>query len=365
MDRPKRLLALDGGGIRGVIAAEVLVKMEEILRKLNPRWDCLGKYFDFIGGTSTGAILAAGLAKGMQARDLLDFYVKKGPQVFKRSMCSKIPLIGRLWTKYQAGPLEKELRDIFVDSDSQPLTLGFSDPKSLVMIVSKNASSGDTWFFVNARDSRFYQANAKLPLWQVIRASSAAPTFFPPRTIKVNNESHEFIDGGMSSYNNPAFQLFVEATQPEYGIGWATGETNMLLVSVGTGFRSEKIPYPKAQNFNALNWAPYAIGSFMDSANLQQNILMQLMSRRPPDRKTGAGTDYISEHFQPLLTYHRYTISFTRKRFEKLGLADIDVDKVQAMDCIDQIPNLQRIGQAIAREQVDEDDFKGFLHEAK
>jgi patatin-like phospholipase/acyl hydrolase len=113
MDRPKRLLALDGGGIRGVIAAEVLTKIEEILITEDSPWECLGDYFDFIGGTSTGAILAAGLAKGMKARDLLDFYVKKGPQVFKRSMCSKIPLIGRLWTKYEAGPLERELQDIF------------------------------------------------------------------------------------------------------------------------------------------------------------------------------------------------------------------------------------------------------------
>ena len=76
MDRPKRLLALDGGGIRGVIAAEVLTKIEELLITENSPWECLGDYFDFIGGTSTGAILAAGLAKGMKARDLLDFYVK-------------------------------------------------------------------------------------------------------------------------------------------------------------------------------------------------------------------------------------------------------------------------------------------------
>jgi hypothetical protein len=86
------------------------------------------------------------------------------------------------------------------------------------------------------------------------------------------------------------------------------------------------------------------------------------MSQRPPDRKSGSGTDYISEQFKPLLTYNRYTISFTRKRFEKLGLTGIDVDKVQAMDCIDQIPALRRIGQAIAQEQVQEDDFKDFLH---
>ena len=362
MDRPKRLLSLDGGGIRGIIAAEVLIKIEDILVTGDSPWECLGDYFDFIGGTSTGAILAAGLAKGMKARELRDFYVRKGPQVFKRSIWSKIPLIGLLWTKYVAGPLEKELREIFSDSDKNPLTLGFAERKSLVMIVSKNASTGDTWFFVNAEGSKFYKSNAALPLWQVIRASSAAPTYFPPRTIHIGGTPNEFIDGGMSSYNNPSFQLFVEATQPDYGIAWKPGEKNMLLVSVGTGFRSEKIPYPRARSYKALNWAPYSIGSFMDSANLQQNILMQLMSQKQSQKNSGTPAEYMSAFFTPSLTYRRYTTSFTRERFKRLGLADIDVDKVQAMDCIDQIPALQRIGQAVAKEQVHADDFKDFLH---
>jgi len=361
MSRPKRLLSLDGGGIRGVIAAEVLIRIEEILLAYNSRWQCLGDYFDFIGGTSTGAILAAGLARGMKVKDLLNFYVERGPRVFKQSMFSKIPLVGRLWTKYEAGPLEKELQNIFSDSASRPLLLGSPELKSLLMIVSKNATTGDTWFFVNSKNNKFAQDNAALPLWQIIRASSAAPTYFPPRNLHVGKTSNEFIDGGMSSYNNPSFQLFLEATQPAYGIGWTPGEQNILLISVGTGFSSEKIPYPKARGYKALNWAPYAIGSFMDSANLQQNILMQLMSQRRPDKKTESTTDFISDHFKSLLTYHRYTISFSRERFKRLGLDDINVDKVQALDCIDQIPALQRIGQAIAREQVDQNDFEGFL----
>jgi hypothetical protein len=362
MDRPKRLLSIDGGGIRGIIAAEVLVRMEKILLAHNSDWKCLGDYFDFIGGTSTGAILAAGLAKGMKAEELLDFYVNKGRQVFKRSWRSKIPLAGRLWTKYEAGPLEKELQSIFRDSDGKPLKLGSSELKSLVMIVAQNASEGNTYFFVNAEDGHFYQDNKDLPFWQVIRASSAAPTYFPPRTIQINNKSQEFIDGGMSSYNNPSFQLFRESTQSDYGVGYPPGEKNMLLISVGTGYRIEKVPYPEARNYKALDWAPYAIGSFMDSANLQQNILMRLMSQRGPDRRSGIQPDYLSTFFKPLLTYHRYTISFNKDRFDELGLGDIDVKNVQAMDCIDQIPALQRIGQAIADEQVQEADFKDFLH---
>ena len=361
MERPKRLLSIDGGGIRGVIAAEVLVKIEKILLSLNPGWKCLGDYFDFIGGTSTGAILAAGLAKGMKAGELLDFYVKKGPLVFKRSMLSKIPLVGRLWTKYEAGPLEKELRGIFSYSGSRSIRLDFPEKRSLLMMVSKNATSGDTWFFVNAEHSKFYKKNAELPLWQLIRASSAAPTYFPPQTLRVDDKRYEFIDGGMSSYNNPSFQLFLEATQPGYGIGWPTGENDILLISVGTGFSSEKISYPKAQRFNALNWAPYAIDAIMDSANLQQNTLMHLMSGHSSKADADDISRYIPKGFTPMLTYHRYTVSFTEKRFRELGLGDIAPTKVQAIDCVDQIPALRRIGRAIAREQVHREDFDGFL----
>lgn len=361
MDRPKRLLSIDGGGIRGIIAAEVLVRMEDILLAKNRGWKCLGDYFDFVGGTSTGSILAAGLAKGMTARDLLEFYVKKGPQVFKRSILGKIPLIGRLWTKYEAGPLEQELRNVFADANANPLRLGFPEKKSLLMIVTKNATTGDTWFFVNEKNSKFFQSNAGLPLWQLIRASSAAPTYFPPRRLHVGKKAYEFVDGGMSSYNNPSFQLFMEATQPSYGIGWQTGADDLLLISVGTGFSYGQIRYPKARRYNALNWAPYAVDAIMDSANLQQNSLMRLVSGNESGSYSDGISRYIPKGFKPLLTYHRYTISFTERRFKKLKLEDIDVAKVQAIDCIDQIPALQRIGKAIAREQVHAADFEGFL----
>jgi patatin-like phospholipase/acyl hydrolase len=71
MTEVKRLLSIDGGGIRGVMAAEILVQIEDALRAYNPRWQCLADFFHLIGGTSTGSILAAGLAKGMSARELL------------------------------------------------------------------------------------------------------------------------------------------------------------------------------------------------------------------------------------------------------------------------------------------------------
>ena len=79
--RPRKLLALDGGGIRGVLTLQVLIRMEEILAEASGQGEDfrLCNFFDYIGGTSTGAIIAAGLARGMSTRDLSDFYMKTGP----------------------------------------------------------------------------------------------------------------------------------------------------------------------------------------------------------------------------------------------------------------------------------------------
>jgi predicted acylesterase/phospholipase RssA len=86
----RKLLAIDGGGIRGVLALEILGKVEAELRdKMGNKDLRLADYFDFIGGTSTGAIVAAGLAKGMQVQEILDFYIRCGADMFTRAIFLK------------------------------------------------------------------------------------------------------------------------------------------------------------------------------------------------------------------------------------------------------------------------------------
>ena len=198
-------------------------------------------------------------------------------------------------------------------------------------------------------------------------------------TVKTRGKKHnyEFIDGGMSMFNNPSFQLFVESTQPKYRIGWKTGADNLLLVSIGTGFSSNLIPFERAKRHTLLNWAPYAIGTLMEDANVQQNFIMGLIGQTPPDlqrlmdnelenlsipscsglQDTSAGT------FPSLLTYHRYTTVFSEARFRQLQLDTITPAQVATMDAVDQIQTLRDIGQAIAREQVRAEYFDNFRHE--
>src|SRR4051794_28713523 len=107
--RQRKLLAIDGGGIRGVLALEILGKVEAKLRdKMGDKTLRLGDYFDFIGGTSTGAIVAAGLAKGMQVQEILDFYIRCGADIFTRA-----GLVQRLRYSYEDEPLAAKLREVF------------------------------------------------------------------------------------------------------------------------------------------------------------------------------------------------------------------------------------------------------------
>lgn len=214
-NRPRRLLSIDGGGLLGLIPAEALIQIEQQLDQLTGKSEPLCNRFDLIGGTSTGAILVAGLAMGKSATELRDFYLQFGDDIFKKSF---LPV--RFWHNYPSGPLEKHLKDVLGEST----TLGSEKLRTQILIVTKNATLGNDWFFTNNPKNKFFPQNSKLPLWQVVRASIAAPTYFPPQAISVPDEAgkaqtYEFLDGGVSSYNNPSLQVFLEATIPEYGHG--------------------------------------------------------------------------------------------------------------------------------------------------
>lgn len=375
IDGPHRLLAIDGGGLAGLIPAECLIAIESQLDQLTGTQKPLCERFDLIGGTSTGAILAAGLALGLKASDLRDFYLKYGHEIFTKSWPP-----ARMWHKYPSSPLEKHLKEVLGKSTA----LGSEELRTQIMIVSKNATIGSDWFFSNNPKSKFFKNNAKLPLWQIVRASSAAPTYFPPETLNVTDENgkkqkYDFIDGGVSSYNNPALQVFLEATVPEYGNGWPMGTDKLMLISLGTGFSSVTIPPGKAGSYWELQWAKYLIKELMNEANLQQNILMHLIGQRPvgvqsatkelvssgaasgiPDK---SALDRVSAGLgeQKLVTYQRVTVGLTQQRLEELGLHDVDAARLAEMDAADQIPNFQRLGAAVAKEQVHMEVLKSFF----
>jgi len=372
----KRLLSIDGGGLCGLIPAGCLIRMESQLNQLTGTQLPLGKRFDLIGGTSTGAILAAGLSLGLPATQLRDFYLQYGKEIF-----TKVFFTSQLWHKYPSGPLEDRLKQVF----GEATTLGGPSLLTNLMVVTKNVTQGSTWFFTNNPSSRFFKNNKDLPLWQVVRASTAAPTYFPPQPIVVPDDQgraqqYEFVDGGVSSFNNPALQLFLEATEPSYNFGWPAGVDKLLLISLGTGYNSVTVPPGKADGYTLLNWAGYLIKGLMNDMNLQQNVMMQLIGQRPTTAmpsaaeemhsaavEVGAPSESIVNRMSEwlgatkLVTYQRMTASLTRQRLDALGLKDIDPAKVREMDAVDQIDNMRRVGEKVAEEQVHMDLVRNFF----
>src|SRR5579872_4675294 len=242
--RPRKLLALDGGGIRGILTLEVLASMESLLAQATGQGSDfrLCDFFDYIAGTSTGAIIAAGLACGMSTRELLTFYQQTGPAMF-----DKAHLLQRIKNLYKSEPLADELRRTFSKVENgkpRDRTLAPEDLCCLFLAVTRNVTTDSPWPISSNPFARYNHrgrkdCNLQIPLWQLVRASTAAPIFFPPEVLQWDPDdpakTFVFVDGGVTPYNNPAFLLFRMATLAPYKLGWETGEQNLLLISVGTG----------------------------------------------------------------------------------------------------------------------------------
>ena len=152
-------------------------------------------------------------------------------------MFAKSRFLLRLWHKYDSTPLAKMLQKKF----GADTTLGSEKLQTLLMLVLRNATTDSPWPICNNPDAHYNKpltrpgCNLKFPLWQLVRASTAAPVYFPAEKIVIDGKEHLFVDGGVTMYNNPAFQLFLMATVEPYNLSWPTGQENMLVASVGTG----------------------------------------------------------------------------------------------------------------------------------
>lgn len=362
---PYKLLALDGGGIRGLMTLEVLAKIEATLREALGRDESfvLADYFDYIGGTSTGAIIGTALSLGWSVAKIQSFYRECGETMFDKAFLG--PLARTFIYKYGDEKLSAKLKEVF----GEHTTFGSEDLKTLLMLVMRNVNTDSPWPLSNNPNAKFNDpklpdGNLKLPLWQLVRASTAAPTFFPPEVVQLGNREFIFVDGGVTPYNNPAFQLFLMATLEPYKLMWPVGEDNMLLVSVGTGLTPNMDPELKASKMRTIYNATTIPGALMLAAQYQQDLLCRTLGKclcgDIIDTEVGDLMDTKGPLESKLFTYVRYNSELTREGLDKLGLDDIKPEEVQQMDSVQHMPELERIGQAIAK-KVKPEHFAKFL----
>lgn len=357
---PKKLLALDGGGIRGIVTIEVLAQIEAMLRRETEQPELrLADYFDYIAGTSTGAIIAAALAIGLETSELRTFYEECGEAMFLRE-----PLWRRFTShKYQSRALSAKLQELFGHST----TLGSNSLRTLLMMVMRNATTDTPWVVSNNRFAKFNdpqlpECNLRLPLWQLVRASAAAPAYFEPQRIRLADRPFLFVDGGITAHNNPAFQLFLMATLAPYRLCWPTGERRMLLVSVGTGHTPT--PPPSDRGLNLLNQARLVPAALMSAARREQDRLCRIfgccLEGDPLNAEMGNLHGVPAPGGEKMFTYLRYDAELNRQRLAQLGLAHVNPDRLGRLDAVEQVAALRRLGRDLAT-RVNAEHYRGFL----
>ena len=246
-----RVLSIDGGGIRGIIPAKVLIKVEALIKEYSNDPNAkIGDYFDLIAGTSTGGVLSALCLcpdeKGSEhpkynAEDILEVYTKHGKQIFSRSVVAKyLDYFGLFSPIYQKDYLEKILKEYLGDCRLTDLTRP-------CLIPAYDIEHGKAVFFnkMNVKSG----SQQDLFVRDIIRATTAAPTYFPIAKLKNKKSENTFVDGGILA-NNPALSAFVEATK----FPCEPLHQDILILSLGTGAKNRKYSPKDANHWGRLGW---------------------------------------------------------------------------------------------------------------
>jgi uncharacterized protein len=379
--RPRRVLTLDGGGIRGLLTLGVLVELERQLGKKcwkqyegneGPDDFRLFQFFDVIGGTSTGAIIAAGLARGMSVAKLVSFYQDFGVKAF-----TKRTWYERWKSLYDNGELQAKLQDEF----GSATTLEPEHLKCLLLVVTRNQTTDSAWPILTNPWAKYNDRNRKdcnlrIPLWQIVRASTAAPVYFPPEVIAWDKDNPAkqfvFVDGGTTAYNNPAFLAYRMLVEPAYKLEWPKGERNLLIVSVGTGSAPALGQTVDDPERNVAYAAKQTLDALMNQAAFDQDVNCRIVGRCVDgphvDREVG---DLIPRDGDgnaiPLTTdlgraflYARYDALLTKDGLSDLKCGDINPAHVSMLDSVEYMNELDRVGCAVGA-RVDVEKFGPFL----
>jgi uncharacterized protein len=362
---PKRILSLDGGGVRGAMTIAFLERLEKVVQQIEGRPTLLCDWFDIIGGTSTGAIIAGALALGYRAADIHKFYLKLGPNVFRRSFWR----IAGLRAKFDARNLMKELETII-----GARTLDAEDLRTGLCIVTKRLDTGSAWIVMNNPRSRFWDTpadqsfigNRHFPLTSLLRASTAAPHYFDPQIISIvpGMESGLFVDGGVSPHNNPVLYLFMVSALPSFGLSWPMGTDKLTIVSLGTGSFRPQLRLEDVPRLRTLGIAVHALAAQISDAQQLVMTLMSWFGECPThwiiNSEMGDLGSVSSPFGRPLFRFLRYDVPLEREWLAReLGVQvdEATVRKYRRMDAPENIPAIYDLAVQAAEKQMCREHF--------
>ncbi len=293
---PKRILAIDGGGVRGVIPAVALAALEA---SVGGR---VRDHFDFVAGTSTGALIAAAVAAGVPAQRIVELYVDRAPPLFRKVLAISTLRRILLGHMYDTRRLHRLIRAELADQGAADWTL--NDAPCDILVTAKGLTDGHQWYFVKDQPGRNSCRTGGLSLAHCLTASAAAPTFFAPWPVKDLEARGPMVDGGTGVAGNPVYQACVEA----FGFTDGYDPADAIVISLGTGqFLERKRP---TWLYSWLGW-----------------ILAELL-RSPGEQQT----ELVDRHF-PDATFYRLDVKLPR---------DFSLDNAR------ELPALRDIGERLA-----------------
>lgn len=287
----KRILALDGGGVKGMFTLGMLKIVEGELRRRAGGASAfrLCDYYDLIGGTSTGAIIATGLALGMSVDELIELYMRLGPEVFGKNSGDGV----FFQSKFESAKLRQSLR-----SAMGTKTLGSEDLRTGLAIHTKRIDTGSAWVLTNHPLGAYYDPpagsdlypNKRYRLVDLVLASAAAPTFFDEVVIDIEFDEKRrplqkgyFVDGAVSANNNPGLQLLMLVLEPAYKFGWVSGADKLMMTSCGTGARRPRVDGRAFRGSPPGLRGVHALRAMVYDTQVQGIMMLQALSepRRP------------------------------------------------------------------------------------
>ncbi|KAL2115914.1 hypothetical protein VTJ04DRAFT_10169 [Mycothermus thermophilus] len=231
-----RLLALDGGGVRGLSSLMILRRLMETIDPHAPPKPC--DYFDMIGGTSTGGLIAIMLGRlRMTVDECIDAYITLSDRVFEKK-AHRVTVRGKLKGRFDSNELERAVRTILVNRGlDEDALLKDLDSSCKVFVCATSKETGDTVCLANYRSPRSDNSDLlnATTIWQACRATSAATTFFDP--IAIGPFGEQFVDGALGA-NNPVYAVWNQA-QDLWGVDQLRDHLQ-CLVSIGTGLPTLK-----------------------------------------------------------------------------------------------------------------------------
>jgi hypothetical protein len=330
--------------------------MQEMLRAHtgNPKL-VLADHFDFFAGTSTGAIIATCLSWGMDVEKVLELYVEHGKTMFTHVPWYH-PIRRMFVARFDPKPLSDFLQRMFSEDGNgeSPALLGTKKLRGTLLVVVRNHTTGSAWPLTNNpkakyNDPKHPDCNLNIPLWRVVRASTAAPVYFEPEEIMLGNHKYIFVDGSITPYNNPALIAALTAVLPPYNLGWEPGPDKVRLISIGTirvtsaafrttarqmwlGYHLPRIPAALIQGIALQqDYLCRCLGDCIFGEELDQEV-RDLIGLELPGRKW--------------FSYVRYNHSFLGKEAEAMLAKSANVAK---LDAVEAIPVLREMGREYAK----------------